>query len=139
MLAKSWSATDKGRVREHNEDSCFADDDHGVYLVADGVGGAAAGEVASHMAVETVQAEMAGLRDMVRRFTSEGDGGPGRRGIFDAMQRVLETANARIYAKAEEQADLKGMATTASLLVLAPRAAFVAHVGDSRVYLVRGR
>ncbi|HLW16353.1 MAG TPA: protein phosphatase 2C domain-containing protein, partial [Actinomycetota bacterium] len=124
--------SDVGAVREGNEDfaGAFApgtpDDswDRGVlFVLADGMGGHAAGEVASRVAVETV----------LQRWT-EGSGGQ----PHQALRAAVRDANAAVYDAAMEEGR-RGMGTTMTALTLSAREAIIAHIGDSRAYLVRGR
>jgi serine/threonine protein phosphatase PrpC len=121
------AATDVGMVRSGNEDNFYADADstRGIFVVADGMGGHAAGEVASEMAVQIVARELASLRD-VRDGT--------------AAQRVtaaLRAANRAIYERMQAETDKQGMGTTASLLVVSHGSYLIGQVGDSRVYMLR--
>ena len=114
-------ATDIGLVRPVNEDSyiCL---DSAVYVVADGMGGHAAGEVASALLTQTAKEILEGL---------------GPNDITEALLRqVVLEANRRILAKAEGDNIYNGMGTTASLLCLKEQQAVWAHVGDSRIYLL---
>jgi serine/threonine protein phosphatase PrpC len=109
--------TDVGRERDHNEDSLFSDDP--VFAVADGMGGAQAGEVASGMAIEAVeQAKRAG--DLPERTVP-----------------VIEEANAKIHAAAREDSSRAGMGCTLTMAVVEGREVVIGHVGDSRGYRVR--
>lgn len=130
--------TDVGRTREHNEDTFFADRSLGLYVVADGMGGHAAGEVASAVAVqalvEAVQREQA-LIEGFRR-----GGGEARPEEVKAMlAAAVRDANAAVYAAAQASPERRGMGTTLTAMLLVGRRAFIAHVGDSRLYLVRDR
>lgn len=117
----SGSATDVGRVRDHNEDSYV--DVPGVWVVADGLGGHAAGEVASRLATEVVR----GLADAAPE-------GP------DDVVACVREANARICRAQEEDPTQAGMGTTLTGLVLTrDDRLVVVNVGDSRVYRVLGR
>lgn len=118
-MTSSGVATDVGRVREHNEDSYLVRPP--VFAVADGMGGHAAGEVASRMATEAL--ESAGLG---------ADSGP------DAIRRALRQANRVIHEQASADGPAHGMGTTCALLIVAEGVAHVGHVGDSRIYLLRG-
>lgn len=128
-----------GRKRPHNEDAYIADDKLGLYVVADGVGGQAKGEVASQESVEQVQlwvqarqATLAGLND-----------NPGSDERTLEVRTLLETgvkqACYMVFGIAALDPERKGMSTTISALLIAGNTAFVAQVGDSRVYLVRNR
>lgn len=121
MPTQSFARTDRGRMRRHNEDAFLARPEVGLYAVADGMGGHAAGEVASAIAVETVAA----LAD---------DAGIDADAAADAIRR----ANDAIRDAAAQDPDRAGMGTTATVLVLHGEAYAVAHVGDSRAYLMRG-
>jgi protein phosphatase len=104
--------------------------DRGVlFMVADGMGGAAAGEVASEMAVTTVLAEM--------RQRWRGQPAHGALPFVDAMRAATQSANASIHRHASEHAELRGMGTTATIAGLLGDTLYLAQVGDSRAYLVR--
>ncbi len=120
--------TDVGKVRQGNEDALFADERAGVFLVADGMGGHVAGEVASQIVTETVGPAMA-------RAVQEGLSG-------DALEKraleLIAEANRAILKRAESEPDKRGMGTTLTLLALAPDGAYLmSQVGDSRGYLFR--
>ena len=126
-MAESFAYTDVGRVRPTNEDSalCFAP---GVAVVADGMGGRAAGEDASSLLVQTV-------REVLERAP--------RPWGEDALRQAVVLANERILAEAEKYPACEGMGTTATLVSYADAEetdgeAVWAHVGDSRMYLLRG-
>lgn len=120
--------TDVGRMRSSNEDSLFADAnrDRGLFIVADGMGGHAAGEVASAMAVEIITHDIS-LADPV-------EGGNAR----ETMGRALRHANSAIYRRTVEEVEKQGMGTTASVLFLADDRFVIGHIGDSRIYRLRG-
>jgi protein phosphatase len=134
-----WSTakTDIGRKRPHNEDSFLADDRLGLYVVADGVGGHAKGEVASAEAVEAidgwVRAEQQALQAFAQTPTDEG---------LDRMRRLLESAVQSacymVFGMAELDPSRRGMSTTISALLLIGDLGVIAQVGDSRVYRLRG-
>lgn len=122
------AGTDVGRIRAGNEDSLYADADQerGLFIVADGMGGHAAGEVASEMAVQIVAREMAAVRDL---NSDE---------VLDTLAEALRMANRAIYERTIVEADKQGMGTTASCLVLGAGRWIIGHIGDSRIYLLRG-
>ncbi|MCX8038364.1 MAG: Stp1/IreP family PP2C-type Ser/Thr phosphatase [Candidatus Sumerlaeia bacterium] len=136
MAVKSWATSDVGLRRSHNEDSCYANDTLGLYLVADGMGGHAAGEIASQAAVRTIhefvqQAEAD--RDMtfpfgVDRTLSE---------EANILLTAVRLANQVIARMAAEQPELGGMGTTIAGVMIRKGKAHVFHVGDSRVYRLR--
>jgi protein phosphatase len=137
MSLRSSAATDPGRVEKENRDGCFAGDVHGVYAVADGVG-EAPGEFAARLFLKLVQEGASHLADTVRRAQHESDPARGRRDVLEAIARLFETANTDIYGWGRESAELRGAATTATLALLDGQGVFLAHVGDSRAYLVSG-
>lgn len=126
MKAKGTGQTHIGRERERNEDAFFADDDLGLYIVSDGMGGHAAGDVASQMAVETV---VEVLSKAVRPSTPEE--------TYELLSTALQHANTRVHQAGEADPKLRGMGCTLTLLYMADGYAAVAHVGDSRCYLWR--
>ena len=128
MSGYAWSSatrTDVGRVRTDNEDSTFTSPDSGVFVVADGMGGHAAGEVASAIASRTI-----------------GDSACRKSGDMGALSEQLVQAFLEAGREIARQADVdpsrSGMGTTATVLRLVRNGSYVvAHIGDSRAYLVR--
>lgn len=119
--------SDVGMIRSGNEDAFFAHAtrEKGIFIVADGMGGHAAGEVASEMAVQIVSRELQELNDVH---------GEGARALVAESLRI---ANRAIYDRTIQEADKQGMGTTASVLVVAGARYLIGQVGDSRVYLLR--
>jgi serine/threonine protein phosphatase PrpC len=115
----SGVASDPGRVRAENQDRAYADDELGIFLVVDGLGGHAAGERAAEIAVESIREEMA-----------KADGDP-----KDRIRRAIAEANNRICAEAEADPTVRGMACVLTLALICDDKVFVGHVGDSRLYL----
>jgi protein phosphatase len=115
--------TDVGRKREANEDYFSTVEASRLYLVADGLGGHAAGRLAAE----------AGTSEIVRRLASQ-KLEPG----FERLRGAFRAANARIRQYAEGDAALRGMGTTLAALWLDTERGFLAHIGDSRIYLLRG-
>lgn len=130
-------ASHPGLRREENEDSFCVRPDLGLYVVADGMGGHAAGEVASRLAVETVETFIDDTKatDMQRTWPFPYDLGLSLDG--NRLKAALRLANRRIASAVEREPSLKGMATTAAALLVGPDNITVAHVGDSRVYRSR--
>jgi PPM family protein phosphatase len=121
-------ATDVGRVRPHNEDSFLVDAQRGVFLVADGMGGHAAGEIASAIASEAVGAA---LRQGV-------DGGLGAADLGVVMRECIQQAHLSIINYSATKPETRGMGTTMTALVICDDGAFrVGHIGDSRCYVLR--
>ena len=126
-------ATDPGRVRSHNEDRFGVYPDVGLFIVADGLGGAAAGEIAARMAIELVCESLIDPDVTWPRGTTKS--GTGLPLLVDAIQR----ANHCIHGAALRNPAWRGMGTTVvALLAQGSRAALV-HVGDSRIYRLRDR
>jgi serine/threonine protein phosphatase PrpC len=133
---EAWLVTDVGVVREHNEDSAFMEPTNGFFIVADGMGGHAAGEVASAMAVETVRKTLEAARREIESF-QRAPTDTGRRGIVQLLQSAVLSAHQAVFQRGQHEADKAGMGTTLDVVLIAGPEAFVAHVGDSRTYLVR--
>jgi protein phosphatase len=109
--------TDRGRVRHANEDFFVMRPEAGAFVVCDGMGGAAAGETASHLAAETAAVAMAKKKP-----------GPA------AIREAVRLANSAVYERARQDRRLEGMGTTLVALSVSGSAAWVGHVGDSRCY-----
>lgn len=132
--------SDVGRVRDHNEDSYCLDLDEKIFLVADGMGGHAAGEVASKMAVDGVleRWSSAALRAKVQDYATHGDI-ERRRTLLRALRGTVLEAHQGIVERSRTEDDKKGMGTTLTGFLIAGGEALFAHAGDSRAYLVRDR
>ena len=114
--------TDVGRIRQQNEDAAWFDEARAVFAVADGMGGHMAGEVASAMAI-----------DAVKKSVADGNA-PG----IAPLREMVTSGNAAIYDHAVSHPECSGMGTTLSVMWRAGRYAYIAHVGDSRIYRLRG-
>jgi len=130
-----YGLTDLGRKRTSNEDAFFVDDELGLYIVADGMGGHAAGEVASHEAVDAlygmVKTGIGRLTELVDPV-SEADS----RAACRLMESAVQAATYFVYSIAEIDRDKSGMGTTISALLVLGDYAITAQVGDSRIYRV---
>ncbi len=117
-----------GMLRDHNEDNYLVDARHGLFLVADGMGGHLAGEVASKLCVETIHTQLLAFEQRAdARLES----------AVKAVKDAIEVANRDIRAGARAASERANMGTTVVLVLVRGEAAIVAHVGDSRVYLLR--
>lgn len=122
--ATSWragSATDTGLERAVNEDRILVDEEHGLFLIVDGLGGHAAGEFAAETAIQVIRSELAGAA------------------ASDASERVrlaITAANNRIYELAQSSPEWNGMACVLTLALLDGGQVIIGHVGDSRFYLM---
>src|SRR5687768_5706531 len=130
--------TDVGVVRDHNEDSAYVDASKQFFIVADGMGGHAAGEVASAMAVETVKKTLEVSRARVQSFARK-PSEDGRRELVQLLQSAVLAAHQAVFQRGSRESDKQGMDTTLDVLLVAGSEAFVAHVGDSRTYLIRDK
>jgi protein phosphatase len=117
--------TDVGIIRSGNEDNFLMVPERGIFVVADGMGGHAAGEVASEMAVRVVARELGSLRGL-----SEAE-------VAERMRHAIRAANAAIFQRTLVEPDKRGMGTTVTALVLFDGRFLVGQVGDSRAYLFR--
>jgi serine/threonine protein phosphatase PrpC len=136
VTLEAWLVTDVGVVREHNEDSAYMEPSNGFFIVADGMGGHAAGEVASAMAVDTVRKTLEGAQGKIDTFKRTPTDA-GRRDIVQLLQSAVLSAHQAVFQRGQLEADKAGMGTTLDVVLIAGPEAFVAHVGDSRTYLVR--
>jgi PPM family protein phosphatase len=120
--SSAWAsgvASDPGLVRSENQDRAYADDELGIFLVVDGLGGHAAGEKAAETAVQAIREQMA-----------KADGDP-----KDRIRLAITAANNRIYEEAASNETWRGMACVLTLALISDDKVFVGHVGDSRLYL----
>lgn len=133
ILVTAVAHTDKGLRRRHNEDSYLALEEEGVFLVADGMGGHLAGEVASQLAAQTVSEVF-----KTRGFPDKLEEGIHARA--SELVHAVEAANAAVHEKSLSDGNLHGMGTTmvAARFSRSKRRAYVANVGDSRCYRLRG-
>ncbi len=137
MVIAVGAKTDVGLKRSHNEDNLCVDPDFGLYVVCDGMGGSNAGEVASRLAVETIQKHFREARDNAtlplmgdydRQFSAK----------TNRLASAIRLANQAIRVEAKAQVGQEGMGTTVVSAVLNGPVLSIAHVGDSRMYLIRG-
>jgi protein phosphatase len=132
-MVEAFAISDAGLVRQTNEDSYICDDQLQLYVVADGMGGHSAGEVASRLAVEAIEA-------FISRSAEDGDfswpygvdplmslGG-------NRLRTAVFLANRRVYRTSENRDDYAGMGTTVTAALISGNRLSFAHVGDSRLY-----
>lgn len=131
-----WSQTDVGRKRKHNEDSLVINPQLGLYGVADGMGGHDFGDVASQTSLQVTQEELGKnlgvIRDLLRTNTDDS-----RRGVQELLEQSIVYASDFIYKMSLNKAGARGMGTTLSVSIVHDRFAYLGHVGDSRIYLLR--
>ena len=128
-------ATHTGMVRSHNEDSIATDPDIGLAVLADGMGGYNAGEVASGIATALISTETRGA--LVRSAPHETDKSSGALVAVRLLRDIIAKANTSIYQSANSQPQYAGMGTTLVVTLLCDNQMTVAHIGDSRCYRFR--
>ncbi len=134
MRVTSCGITDVGMKRTNNEDNYLINDELNLFVVCDGMGGHAGGEFASAIAVNTVEEVLSSLETNADRPIN--DDGP-LEAVRERLRYAVRLAGKRIFEKATAEPEYKGMGTTALVLLLDGGNAFLAHVGDSRGYLIR--
>ena len=135
-MPHSFSLTHPGKRRALNEDAVLCDDALGLYVVCDGVGGHAKGEVASREAIEQVFNYVRQSRAVIEAFIAA----PGRETgalVRRLLENSVQSACYMVFGLAELDPSQRGMATTLSALLMVEKTGFLAQVGDSRIYLVR--
>jgi serine/threonine protein phosphatase PrpC len=134
-MLKFHARTDVGLRRKHNEDSLLAAEEFGVFVVADGVGGRKAGELASAITVNTFQSYASKIKGAIDAFSSEPNRDT-RNAVLAMLDQAANAASKRVY-EAANATGRQGMTTTLVAVALGGGGAFICHVGDSRAYLVR--
>jgi serine/threonine protein phosphatase PrpC len=136
VSVSAFGLTDVGRKRRHNEDAYLLDAERGLFVVADGMGGHAAGEVASRITVESIQEYIAATDEQQEsswpfgfnsRVSLEGN----------RLTTAVEKANEKVMRAVQNRPELKGMGTTVVAALFDAERATLVHVGDSRAYLFR--
>jgi protein phosphatase len=132
------AASDLGRVRKNNEDAFVADPLLGIFAVADGMGGHAAGEVASRLALDTLRESLAcssqNKKIELSSYQTAVLSLPANR-----LVNGIHRANQKIYQSSQEKEEYEGMGTTVVAVYFSNSSSVVAHVGDSRLYQIRGQ
>jgi serine/threonine protein phosphatase PrpC len=136
MRIRYFGHTDVGLAREHNEDSHLADPDLGVFVVADGVGGRAKGEVASQETVELIW-EWLKRNEVMIRDVADGNATERAGQLCQIVRGAIQNACYMVHSMGELDPEQRGMSTTASVFLACGNVGVVGQVGDSRVYLVR--
>ena len=128
-MLEARGATDIGLVRSVNQDSLFVDPNKGIFIVADGMGGHAGGEIASSICIETVSEHLTSCLEQSNQQEKEH--------VQGQLEKAINLACSRIYDQALQDPELKGMGTTATVLQINNSQAYVGQVGDSRLYVLR--
>lgn len=135
MRITSCGITDVGVKRTNNEDNYLINDELNLYVVCDGMGGHAGGEFASAIAVNTVEEVLANMETSPEIEAAREEGAVEL--MRERLRYAVRLAGRRIYEKANVEPEYRGMGTTCLVLLVDAANAFVAHVGDSRGYLIR--
>lgn len=135
MKIEAYGLSDVGRKRTRNEDSFLVSDELGFFIVADGMGGHSGGEYASRLAVVTIEEVLSSMitdpeATVISGVNSEEDE------YGDRLRYAIRMAGQKIFDQALYDPELKGMGTTITAVMIDEGAAYVANVGDSRVYLI---
>jgi len=133
---RSSARTDVGMKRDHNEDSFLVNEDIGLYVVCDGMGGHAGGETASRLAVQTIEKELISAKLRIDDPFSAKASLP-ESPLAGVLREAVEGACAAVFRSSRANPELAGMGTTCISLLVQGDHAIVGHVGDSRAYLVR--
>ena len=130
-MIKAYARTDKGNVRENNEDYFYISnslDEVQLYILADGMGGYNGGEIASKLAVQTAKNY---IENNFKDIEKDKDS------IIQLLASSMEYANMVVYEKSKETPELQGMGTTLEICLIYNNKAYIGHIGDSRIYGVR--
>jgi len=134
---KAWACSDPGRVRKHNEDSYLIDQDLGLYVVCDGMGGFKRGDVASELACSVVRESIAAGKRTIDLHAKQ-RGASTTAAVQGLLQNAVQRACEEIYsASTAITGDGGRMGTTLDTVLIIGNQAFTAHVGDGRIYLIR--
>lgn len=136
MRITSCGITDVGVKRTNNEDNYLINDELNLFVVCDGMGGHVGGEYASAIAVNTVEEVLTSMEFRPTDLGVDENDGPVEI-TREKLRYAIRLAGKRIFEKAKEEPELKGMGTTCLALLIDSGNAFIAHVGDSRGYVVR--
>lgn len=136
MHIVAYGQTDVGQKRDHNEDFLLTDEEVGLYVVCDGMGGHAAGEVASEHAGTTVQRVVRDGVGSIKEFQQK-DSPETREKLIQLVEHAVQRACSEIFSMATADSGKAGMGTTLIMVLVVGDKGLMAHVGDSRLYMVR--
>ena len=136
MNINALGASHKGKVRKSNEDSYLIDNDLSLYIVCDGMGGHEYGQVASQLACEVILKNILLYKNELKKYF-ELLNQSNRAKLKFVIDKAINTASAEVHQKGVELNSVKGIGTTVVLVLISNTHAFLAHVGDSRIYLKR--
>ncbi len=136
MKASSYALTDPGNQRPVNEDYYLINEELGLFVVCDGVGGHVAGNLASEMCARTIHQFVSDNQNLIKKYKQDRSL-KNRAVVAGVLQKAIQSASEKIYKMAEVDVLKRGMCTTTVALLLIDDFAIIGHVGDSRVYLSR--
>jgi serine/threonine protein phosphatase PrpC len=136
MHIEGVAETDVGKKRDHNEDFKLMDEELGLYVVCDGMGGHAAGEVASEHASKTAHRVVSENMEAIRAFEAD-DNPKTREALIKVVESAVQTACSEIHSMAMADSGKAGMGTTLEMMLVVNGKGLMGHVGDSRLYMVR--
>ena len=131
-----WAVIDVGKKREINEDNFLVDKKLSLFVVADGMGGHASGEVASKLAVHEFRNAVEADHGAIDKY-AKGDASVRPQDVLTLLEEAIQAAGQAVYKKGQVEPEKRGMGTTTSALLIAGDRGFIAHVGDSRIYMLR--
>lgn len=130
--------SDVGLARQNNEDAYLVDESLGLYIIADGMGGTAGGEIASRTVCEVVHRAIRNESGRLQAFAA-GKSTAAPSAVNQILVNAIRQAGSRVHEMAREDPSLAGMGSTAVVMLVVGEQMFIAHVGDSRLYLIRDR
>ena len=134
VVVESAGMTDVGKRRKGNEDALYLDDQQGLYVVSDGMGGHRAGEVASELVVKTIRDVMAGFENTAAAPPAAVDGSLSP--VADRLVKAISEGNRKVFEAGRGKDAYRGMGATVSAAVLTDKTLITANVGDSPIYLI---
>ena len=134
MRVQGFGKTDVGRKRSHNEDFVMLAPDLGLFMVCDGMGGHAAGEVASETAARAVKKHLLENKRVIDEFD---DSAPARDALLRVVDEAVQRASKEVYALATSEKGKAGMGTTLTMVLCTTTVGVMGHVGDTRLYMLR--
>ncbi len=135
MRVVGFGRTDVGKKRGHNEDYVLLAPELGLYMVCDGMGGHAAGEVASECAAQTVRRYIESNKKVMDAYD---ESAPARDSLLRLVDEAVQLASREVYALATSEAGKAGMGTTLTMMLVLKTVGVMGHVGDTRLYMRRG-
>src|SRR4051812_1674339 len=134
MRVGGFGRTDVGKKRGHNEDYVLLAPELGLFMVCDGMGGHAAGEVASELAARTVRKHIEEKRKIIDGYD---ESAPARDQILKLVEEAVQLASREVYSLATSESGKAGMGTTLTMILVLKTVGVMGHVGDTRLYMRR--